>query len=339
VTLPASQAGVRDGRATFAALFARELSAVPPAVEADVSRWLHVGGTSRAAPIVDLAAVDARFAARAPTTTVLIVPGLFGDCVGAQSVPFGDGVLRSPNADSAAAYRQYGDLGLRDIRLLPVPGRASTSMNGRLLTQAIRAESARGDLGRIVLVGYSKGVPDLLEALVMLQRDGGVPAQVSAVVSVAGPVMGTPLADRYGGAYEALSPHVTPFDCTPSQGGELSSLTRLERLPWLAANPLPRGIAYHSIVAHAPLDEMALPLRLTGRWLAAIDPRNDGQVLASDAVLPFSTLLAEARADHWDVALPRDRHPAVVVRMLTSGRAYPREALFRALVRWVVGSD
>jgi hypothetical protein len=63
-------------------------------------------------------------------------------------------------------------------------------------------------------------------------------------------------------------------------------------------------------------------------------PRNDGQVLAADAVLPGSSLLAVARSDHWDLALPRDRHPDALVRAMTSGRAWPREALFRALVQW-----
>jgi hypothetical protein len=42
------------------------------------------------------------------------------------------------------------------------------------------------------------------------------------------------------------------------------------------------------------------------------------------------------RADHWDVALPRDRHPDAMMRALTSGRGYPREALFRATLKWVV---
>jgi hypothetical protein len=71
--------------------------------------------------------------------------------------------------------------------------------------------------------------------------------------------------------------------------------------------------------------------------LSVLDARNDGQLLASDAMLPRSTLLAEARADHWDVALPRDRHPNALIRLLSSGRAYPREALFRAMMQWVVG--
>jgi hypothetical protein len=64
--------------------------------------------------------------------------------------------------------------------------------------------------------------------------------------------------------------------------------------------------------------------------------RNDGQLLARDAVLPGSTVLATARSDHWDIALPRDRHPSALVRGIGSGRHYPREALLRATLRWVV---
>jgi hypothetical protein len=111
----------------------------------------------------------------------------------------------------------------------------------------------------------------------MLQRDGGVSRQLAALVSVAGAVMGTPLADFYQPVYDAVSPWVTPFECTPSQGGDMDSLTRRARVASLVANPLPAGVAYYSIVAHAPLDEMAPPLRVTARQLAVIDPRNDGQ--------------------------------------------------------------
>jgi len=44
------------------------------------------------------------------------------------------------------------------------------------------------------------------------------------------------------------------------------------------------------------------------------------------------------RADHWDVALPRDRGPDTWLRSMTSGRGYPREALFRATLKWVVAT-
>jgi hypothetical protein len=337
VSLPLALAGVRDERAAFGALFERELRAAAGA-DAGTERWLHAAPADPAARPGDFTRLQAAFGARAPTTVVLIVPGLFGDCVGAQSVPFGDGVLRSPPVDPAAPYRQYDDLGLRAVRLLDVPGRASSAANGRQLADAIRAESALPDRDRIVLVGYSKGVPDLLEALAILQREGGVPASVTTVVSIAGAVMGTPLADRYELAFEALSSRLTPLDCTPSRGGEMTSLTRRERIAWLAANPPPAGIDYYSVVAHAPVGELAPPLRVTSRYLAAVDPRNDGQLLAFDAILPRSTLLAEVRADHWDIALPRERHPHSLVRALSSERRYPREALFRAVVQWVVGA-
>jgi hypothetical protein len=334
VTLPLAQAGVADARSAYASLFDAELKA---AGETRPAIWLH-GAPSAALAAEPPAQLAARFASRAGATSVLVVGGLFGDCLGAQAVPFGDGVDRPAERSAIDSYRQYADLGLRSIRLVALPGRASSEANGRLLAQAIRAEAALPGVQRIVLVGYSKGVPDALQALEMLLNDGGLPGSLVALVSIAGAVMGTPLADYYQPAYDAVSPLVTPFDCTPSQGGDLASVTRRERIARLAAHPPPPGLAYYSIVAHAALDEMAPPLRVPARQLSVIDPRNDGQLIASDAVLPGSTLLAEVRADHWDVALPRDRGPSSWLREMTSGRGYPREALFRATLKWVVAT-
>jgi hypothetical protein len=69
-----------------------------------------------------------------------------------------------------------------------------------------------------------------------------------------------------------------------------------------------------------------------------IDPRNDGQVLADDALLPGSTLLAEPQADHWALALPFERHPQAWLRAMAAP-PYPREALFRALVKTALARD
>jgi hypothetical protein len=334
VNLPAARAGVTDARAAFGELFAAELRA---AGDARPTPWLHRPPASSA---ITAARPDpaSTFASRAGATSVLVAGGLFGDCLGVQAVPFGDGVERPPGSGLDEGYRQYADLGLRSLRLVPLPGRASAQANGRLLADALRVEAQRPGVHRIVLLAYSKGATDALHALDTLRRDGALPEGLLAVVSVAGAVMGTPLADFYQAAYDAISPWVTPFECTPSQGGDMESLTRRARLAWLASNPLPAGVAYYTVVAHAPVDEMAPPLRLTARQLAAIDPRNDGQLIAADAVLPNSTLLAEARADHWDVAIPRDRDPNPLLRATTSGRGYPREALFRAILKWVVAT-
>jgi hypothetical protein len=311
--------GVRDGRAEFLALLQHEQRA-PAATGA---RFF---------------ALQARFAARAASTVVLVVPGLLGDCVSAQAVPFGDGVMRTPQRSALEAYGQYADLGLKAVRLVPLPGRASSAANGVALAAAIRAAAAERGVRHIVIVSYSKGTADALHALHELERAGPWPTQLHALVSVAGIVRGTPLADRHQTLYDALSSHVAPLDCSPEQGGSLASLTHAARKAWLAAHPPPRRLRLYSIAADAEPQRMAWALRATYDELAAIDARNDGQVLTDDALLPGSTLLAELRADHWSLALPLDRHPQAWLRALAAP-PYPREALFRALVKTALATD
>jgi hypothetical protein len=335
-TLPAVLAGVKDERAAFGRLFGAELRRSPGRASDTAANWLH--GVAPSAQPHDGARLDASFSARAAATAVLIVPGLFGDCVAAQSVPFGDGQVRTPERSVTEGYRHYEDLALASIRMVPLPGRAPSSTNGRLLADAIRAQAADAAVRRIVLVAYSKGTADALRALEFLDSEGALSPKLAALVSVAGVVMGTPVADNALGVYEAVSPWVTPLDCTPDQDGDLASVTRQESIRWLAAHPPPPDLAYFSVVAHARRDEMAPPLRVVSAQLANIDARNDGQVVAADAVLPGSVLLAEAHADHWDVALPRNRHPDLLVRAWTSGRDYPREALLRAILKWVIAA-
>jgi len=339
VTLPISTAGIADSRQAFATLFDDELRASGAADAARDDAWLH-GVSPRAGDHAEqIAALERAFRERAASTSVLLVPGMFGDCVDTQSVPFGDGLVRTRERSAVDAYGQYADLGLLGIRLILLPGRATSAANGPLVAQAIRDESARPGVQRIVLVGYSKGTVDAMHALAQLQAEGGIPATVKALVSVSGAVMGTPLAERFERLYETVSPLVQPLDCSASDGHDLASLTRRERVAWLAANPLPGGLRYYSITAYAARDEIGPLLRPFHDQLSEVDARNDGQLLASDAMLPRSALLAEARADHWDVALPRDRHPNPFMRSLSSGRAYPREVLFRATVQWVVGDS
>lgn len=333
VSLPLAAAGVVDARAPFAALFQRELRRQRD--DAAVDAWLH--GPAAPGAQVGFDRIDRAFAARRAGTAVLVVPGLFGDCVDDQSVPFGDGVRRTREDEASASYAQYADLGLHSVRLASLPGRASPQRNGERLADAVRALARTGGVQRIVLVAYSKGTTDALHAVDQLARDGGAGVPL-ALVSVAGVVMGTPLADRYETLYGAVAGRLSPFDCSASEGGEVAGITRRERLRWMAANPMPADVARFTVVAHALPEETAPLLQATQRLLAQVDPRNDGQVIAADAMLPGGTLLAEARADHWDVALPRNRHPNPIVRATASGRDYPREALFRALMRWVVAS-
>jgi hypothetical protein len=347
--------GVHDERAAFAALMRRELqhgtqrevqpSTQPPAPlpaaaaagpGSELAAWLHEVPAAPTPPPARLRSLDQAFSARCSATTVLLVPGLFGDCVGSQSVPFGDGLVRTREREAVESYAAYADLGLHGLRMVPLPGRGAVAANGALLAEVLQAEAARPGVRHLVLVGYSKGLPDALQALALLQAAGRLPAAVQALVSVAGVVQGTPLAEQFGSLYAALSPHWQPEGCSPSDGSELADLTREARLRWLAAHPLPPRVQRYSLLAWAEPWEMALPLRLTHALLRRHGVRNDGQLLAEDAILPGSTLLATARSDHWDIALPRDRHPSALARGIGSGRHYPREALLRATLRWVV---
>jgi len=217
-----------------------------------------------------------------------------------------------------------------------VPGRASSTANGEIVARELLAEAGRADVDRIVLIGYSKGVPDLLEGLARLQQQGRGPAKLQSMVSMAGVVMGTPLADKFGSLCEALSGAMELAGCPPSSGGEVQSMMRAVRGTWLADAVLPSSPRYYSIVGQAEREDVALALSGFFDRLSRLDLRNDGQVLLPDAILPGSTLLAVANSDHWNFVLPFARSPSRVLQaQLASGRDFPREMLFRAIVRTV----
>lgn len=345
--LPLADAGVRDRRAVFGELMQQALDDTSGNGSPDGM------GTGRSATTVLLlpaagpssatgnaTAIRRHARARLARTVVLIVPGLFSDCVASQSLPFGDGVARaSAQVSYTQAYTAIAsDLPGLEIKALAVHGRASAAWNGRIVASALRAEAHRPDVERIVVVAYSKGMTDTLHALDDLARSGAVPAKLMAVVSVAGVVRGTPLADEFGGLYDLAPSGVAPLDCPPSLGGEVDSLTRERRIDWLQRHALPGSLRYYSIVALAEPDTVSLGLRAFHATLRGIDPVNDGQVIGADALLPRSDLLAVARSDHWTFVLPLEGHPSAWVRGLSSQRPWPRDALLRAIVWYVLGS-
>ena len=69
--------------------------------------------------------------------------------------------------------------------------------------------------------------------------------------------------------------------------------------------------------------------------LSRIDPRNDGQVLFYDQVIPGSTLVGYLNADHWAVAVPIARTHGTIGKLVVTQNAFPREALMEALMRFI----
>jgi hypothetical protein len=105
----------------------------------------------------------------------------------------------------------------------------------------------------------------------------------------------------------------------------------------MQSHPLPPHVKYFSIAAFTTEAHLSRGLKLTWEMLGAPEHRNDGQVVASDAVIPSSVLLGFVNADHWDVALPLERRfPRLAAR--PDGRQFPRDALFDALLMYVAES-
>ena len=98
---------------------------------------------------------------------------------------------------------------------------------------------------------------------------------------------------------------------------------------------LPESVKFYSIGAFA--DRKHISRFLHGNWdnLAVFDPRNDSQVIFSDAVIPGSTLLGYLNVDHWGAALSFSRDMPVVSATVLEHTDFPREVLLEAMVRYV----
>jgi hypothetical protein len=182
------------------------------------------------------------------------------------------------------------------------------------------------------VVAYSKGVTDTLHALTLFSE---VPRNLRALVSVAGVVAGTPIADKLAGTYEALLKEFPYRKCPPGDGDGIRSLSRKEQFTWLSRHRLPESVRYYSLAASAPSGQTASALKPFHAALSQIDPRNDGQVLIQDAVIPGSTVLGYLNGDHWAIAIAFNRSGHPFWRHLVDHNAFPREVLIESILRYV----
>jgi hypothetical protein len=303
-----------DGRAAFRSAFCSMLREERLASPDDVAcdRWLW--------RLADEPAGDADrviLPANPEHLEVLLVTGAFSECVGETSRPYSAG---------AARLRAAG----ANVRTIVVGGRSGTSHNARQIADSLAASQIDDD--RIVLlIGYSKGGLDILRFLVDFPD---LAARVDAVVGVASPMFGTPLADLAEPAYAALVAKMPYEKCPPGDGEVMASLRPDTAAGWLAANPLPHGVRFYSLAAFTTREHVARALAPFWKHLGGTDVRNDGQVVATDAVIPGSTLLGFANADHWGVAQTIEtEHPVLAARQ--DPALFPLEQLFVAMVAFI----
>ena len=314
--VPAAQAGVQDRRARFREIYCAVLQArerdIPdyrPCDDALTRVGTEPAGTGKR---VDLGSSKRRLIGA-------VVPGIGYECFANWLQPPGT---------VAKHLQQFG----YDMRLLKVDALSSSAYNARQIRDAIMAMSAEAGAPRIVLIGYSKGAPDIMEAVVTYPE---VRTRIAAVVATAGAVGGSALADDAEQYQVDLLRHFPGSTCASGDGGGVASLRTATRRAWLAGNPLPREVHYYSLVTF-PRPERISSI-LTGSYdkLARIDARNDSQVIFYDQVIPGSTLVGYLNADHWAIAVPIARTRATVGSLFVTQNAYPREALLEALLRFV----
>lgn len=224
--------------------------------------------------------------------------------------------------------RQFG----YDLIIQNVDALSSSTTNARQIRDAIMNMEMNGDEPGLVLIGYSKGTPDILEAIVSYPE---IRERITAVVSASGAVGGSPLANDATQSQLELLKHWPDAECTSGDGGAVESLLPATRKAWLAENPLPDDFPYYSLVTYPNPERISLMLESSYNKLSRVDARNDGQLLFYDQVIPGSTLIAYINADHWALSVPVARTHPTIGSMFVDQNDYPREALLEAVLRFV----
>jgi hypothetical protein len=251
----------------------------------------------------------------------LWVPGLGWDC-------FEEWL--APDYLGTRHVAQFG----YEVRKIAVDGLSSTTNNARMIRDYVAALPGE-DLNRpIILGGYSKGAPDILEAIVVYPE---LAARVVAVVSLAGAVKGSPLAADSTQAQANMLTMVPGSSCEEEDGDNaaVASLHPEVRKQWLQDNPLPVHIQYFSAIAYPKPERVSWALRNGALLLGKTDSRNDTQLILFDQIIPGSKVFAILNADHWAVAVPIQRTHPIVGSTVLDQNDYPREAFLEAMLRYL----
>jgi hypothetical protein len=304
------QPDTQDVSQKFADLFCSVLKQHNP----DTGQWGGCGEylANPGKEDVTLAPIPAKY-------RVLIVPGILSSC--ASNAP-------AFNEGQKYLREKYG----MTVDLLGVPNN-SCEENARMIAGYLR-EQQKTDARKFIVLGYSKGAPDLQVALA--EEDGAAKA-VAAFITVAGASGGSPIADVLPAQ---INGWITRFQNMGKCEGDLStgfaSLKSEVRQAFLSSYPDP-VVPTYSVVAISDRNTTSKGLLEAQKLLSVFDPTNDGQLIKWDAIVPGAKYLGAARADHLAVALPFDKLADGELQKFMDHAHYPRAALLEALVRFVVG--
>jgi hypothetical protein len=217
---------------------------------------------------------------------VAFVAGFLAACLEPYVTPFGD-VLASLRAAGI------------EVHPLRTAGRGRIADNAAQLGRQIDALPA--DPRPLILVAYSKGLPETLELVV---RRPDIAQRMAAVLSLSGASNGSPLADRFGGAYRRWVAGLPLSGCGTGTGAEMDDLRRDVRLDWWRRHGAALTVPIFALVTMPAREHVSPLLRPAYRILARVDPHNDGNLVWYAQIPPRARLLGYLDADHWTVAIP-----------------------------------
>ena len=313
--VPVGQAGVQDERAAFRAHFCQLTASAGqtlPDYQPCEEALVQLVGEQGSGPAIDSQAIPRQ------RYRVMVVLGVGWDCLQG----FVD-VDKLPHKHLAA-------LGY-DVTLLHVDALSSSARNASEIIQQLAEQDQ--DHRPVILVGYSKGAVDILEAVA---RDQPGTRNVVAILSVAGSIGGSPLADTASQDTLDLMRFAPGAACDVGDDGALASLRTGVRQDWLARHPLPDTIRGYSMVALPQQGRVSAILEAGYSQLAEIHPLNDSNVLFYDEIIPGSTLLGYANADHWAIALPIAQSSPILGATVVDENRYPREVLWQAMIEFII---
>ena len=249
-----------------------------------------------------------------------MVPGLAYSCI----KPWLHHDNSAPNHVATLGY---------ETGLIQVEGIASSETNATLIADYIASLGPEHTERPLILFGYSKGVPDIFAFLAAYPE---LTAQVAAVVSYAGAVWGSPLADTANEKQLRWLTYIPGAECEKQDSKALETLSPANRKAWFADNTLPEHIRYYSVIAFPDPENTSNGLQRFHRKLGELkDGRNDSQVVFYDQVIPGSTILGFFNADHWAMSVPIARQHEITQAVFADQNDFPREIALEAILRYI----
>ena len=246
---------------------------------------------------------------------VVVVPGIFSSCAS-----------DAPAFETGRAYLK--DKQGVDAALLNISNNSSED-NAKTIAKYLRDQWI-SDQRKFILVGYSKGTPDIQVALA---TEPDLRKMVAAFISIAGASGGSPVADALPARLSNMLGRINgKGGCQGDLSDGFKSLGMEKRRQFLALYP-DIFVPTYSIPAVADREKVSKVMLQSWTVLNGFSARNDAQLAEPDAIIPGSTYLGAARSDHFALALPLENIQGGILKRLLDKNNYPRAVLLESAVR------